>query len=295
MDLSLKHFMFACALMGTVGFVSCHSSSSEVEEQCETVDYTFNCFSMDQGSIGELSTRAMTAETTYSILAVDVKDGQYVQSVSRMQVSADEALTNLTIPLRVGTHQIYFICSTQPWHYFDENALLVSWNEQTAGLGDTWAASVSVNVVAGAAQTKNVTLSRAVAYVRISIQDALPANISSFRQNLVGGSWCYNLLQQSGDVAAQLSRSINVPSSMIGQVNIGVGMYTFIPSGATAANRYTVTALNADGGTIQSISFDNVPLVQNQYTTYQGNYFSYGASFQISLEADWKAPNVIDF
>ncbi len=280
-----------CAFAGILFFSACQSEKHEAIN-FETVNYTFNGFSVEDGSISELTTRA---EANYSLLAVDVKDGSYVQSISRLQVPMSEALSDVTLPLRVGSHKIYIVCSTQPWHSFDEASLLVSWNDQTAPLGDTWTAVVDVNVQSGDAQSKSVSLSRSVAYVRTLITDALPTNLSEFRQNLVGGSWCFNLVQQTGDVAAQIIRSTAIPSAYVGQTNVGIGLYTFLPSGATAATSYSLTALDSDGATIQTVSFKDVPLAVNRYTTYQGCYFGYNTNFQVSLQTEWNNALIIPF
>jgi len=287
----MKTYQFLlCAIAGAGLLVSCNADKSDVFEP-ETVNVTFNGFEVESGSLSELT----RAETTYNLLAVDVKDGSYVQSVSRVQVPMSEALADVTMPLRVGQHKVYIVCSAQPWHNFDESALLVSWNDQTAPLGDTWSAVVDVNVKSGDAQTKSVQLDRMVAYVRTMITDALPTNLAEFRQNLVGGSWCLNLTQQTGDVAAQIIRSTSIPTSYLGNANIGVGLYTFVPSGVTAAASYSLTALDNEGATIQSITFNNVPLQVNRYTNYQGNYFGYTTGFSVSLKSDWNPAVTINF
>ena len=275
--------------------MGCKEENSYMEQEKETVDYTFGGFKVSQANLDYLSTRSQADEATYSLLVVDVKDGAYVQSVSRIEQPESEALADVTLPLRVGQHTIYILCSAQPWHNFDETSLLVNWNEQTASLGDVWTAAVTVTVQSGDAQSKAVTLNRAVAYVRTVLNDALPSNLATFRQTLVGGSWSFNLVQQSGDVAAQVGRTSVVPASYAGLTNVGVGIYTFVPSGASVANSYTITALDSDETVMQQLTFTSVPLCVNQYTTYQGNFFGYGTAFSVVLQTDWLEPKVISF
>ncbi len=285
-----SHLLF-CAFSCAFLLASCKSDKNEMIEP-ETINYTFNGFNVESGSISELSTRA---EANYNLLAVDVKDGSYVQSISRVQQPMSEALADVTLPLKVGSHKIYILCSSQPWHSFNESSLLVTWNDQTAPLADTWSTVVNVNVQAGNAQTKSVTLNRVVALVRTVIADALPDNLAKFRQSLVGGSWCFNLAQQSGDVASQITRISPVSSSYAGRTGVGISLYTFVPAGATSAASYSLTALDTNDQSIQSISFNNVPLEVNRYTTYQGNYFGYDNTFTVTLQTDWGDAVVIPF
>jgi len=282
---------FCCTLVSASLLLSCQSDKNEILES-DTVNYTFSGFTVESGSLSEYSTRA---ESSYSMLVVDVMDGQYVQSVSRVQVSMSEALADVTLPLQVGSHHIYLLCSNRPWHQFNESDLLVSWDEQTSALGDAWTASVNLDVEAGAAKSQSVSLSRAVAFVRVMVEDALPADIAQFRHNLNGGSWTFNLVKQSGDVPAQLVRTSAVPSSYVGQSGVGVGIYTFVPSGATTAAGYTLTALDASGATLQTVSFSDVSLVANRYTTYQGDFFAYSSALKLSLQNDWTDALIIPF
>ena len=286
----MKFYLFVVGAIVCVSVLwACKSETDEGIDN-ETVNYTFEGFTID---VSELGTRA--GEASYSLLAVDVKDGSYVQSITRISVPMSEALADVTMPLRVGSHKIYILCSSQPWYSFDATSLMVSWDEMTAPLGDTWSAVVDVTVQSGDAQTKSVSLARVVSYVRTQIQDALPSSLSKFVMTLVGGSWCFNLAQQSGDVSAQVNRSVTVPSDRIGNTNVGIGIYAFVPSGVTEASSFTLTALDAAGATLQSITFENVPLQVNHSTTYQGNYFGYDTGFQMSLETEWSADQVIQF
>lgn len=288
----MKHFsIMVCALVGACLFVSCKSEKSE-EIVSESINYTFNGFAVESGLIDELFTRA---EANYNLLVVDVKDGSFVQCVSRVQVPMSEALSDVTLPLSVGSHQIYFLCSSHPWHNFDQSSLLVSWDEQTSPLSDTWSAALDVTVQQGAPQTRSVSLNRVVAYVRTLIEDKLPANLSQFRQILVGGSWSFDLTRQCGDMPSQIIRNTDISSGYIGRDKIGISIYTFVPEGVTTATSYTSTALDADGASIQSMTFTSVPIEVNRYTTYQGSYFSPNNSFELSLETAWGDAVVIPF
>lgn len=276
----MKLFNFiVSAMIGVSLFASCKSEKDEILDS-ELVNYTFSGFEVETGDIGELSTRA---EANYSLLAVDVVNGKYVQSVSRITKPKSEALSDITLPLKKGSHKIYILCGSKPWENFDENTLLVTWNEEFP-LSDTWGAVVDVNVQSRYEETKQVTLTRTVSMVRVVISDAMPENLAKFRQVLVGGSWSFDLVQQCGDLASQIARVTDVPSSLIGKTGNYVSFYSFVPKGATSAASYTLSALDSDDNVFESVSFADVPMGVNRYATYKGNFFTYNNGFSLTLD-----------
>ncbi|MBR0037032.1 MAG: hypothetical protein IJP70_05270 [Bacteroidales bacterium] len=284
-----------CAIFVCTFLSSCHSTHSDEITDEESVVCNFTDFQIVQGSLDESLTRGTTAEQKYSLLAVDVLNGTYIQSVSRIQQPESEVLADLSMSLSVGKHDIYFICGTNQWHSFDEKSLLVSWNETTAILGDVWSSHVEVTVTPGVVQNKSVDLQRAVAMVVTCMTDTVPASVNTLQQVLMGGSWTYNLSKMSGDIPATISKTISFPTTMIGTSNVKSGIYTFIPAGYTMANNYTITALDASSNTIVSHSFSSVPLTLNRYTMYKGKFFVTDTSFGLDLKTEWGADNVITF
>ena len=288
----MKHFSFLTgALLGALMFCACHDSREYSE--ADSFTYTFNVYGVTQGSIDEISTRAV--DPIYSLLVMDVVDGKCVQQIAREQLPSSEALSEVQLPLTSGKHQVYFLCSVKPWSSVNAEQLQVHWTEQDGALGDVWSAKVEVEVVGRKADAQQVQLDRAVAYVRTTIDDALPAGLTQFRQVLNGGSWTFDLPTQSGGVAQQVVHDASVPTSVIGKQGVSIGMYTFVPDGATQALSYTLTAFGSDQEQMQTYTFEAVPLTVNQYTNYQGTYFDVKTHFGLTLQTDWASPTVINF
>lgn len=278
--------------MGACVFFSCHDDP--IAPSPETVvDYTFQVFVRQQGSIDELSTRA--ADLIYSLLVVDVQGDSCVQQLSRLQLPAADALAQVQLPLRQGAHRICFLCSAKPWDNFNADQLWVNWSEPSYPLGEVWSTVVDVQVDGTESQQKEVRLNRAVSYVRATLQDALPQELARFRQVLVGGSWTYSLLSQSGALPSQIVHDFTLQPQHLGVSGQSIGLYTFVPEGKNSATSYTLQAFDANQTLFQSITFDDVPLVVNQYTNYQGNFFTSTSRFQLSLEDEWLQPNIIPF
>ena len=279
------------ALLGALSLTSCRDKQEELS--ADTYAYTFELFGTMTGSIDDLATRA--SDPIYSLLAVDVKDGAYVQQVTRIQLPSSQSLANVEMQLTSGLHHIYFLCAAKPWAEFDPDQLQVHWTEQNAALGDTWSACVEVDVQGKKAQPQTVQLSRVVAYIRTTMEDALPSHLSFFRQILVGGSWSFDLVSQTGGMAQQIVHDFAVPQSVIGQSGVSIGLYTFVPESATEASNYTLSAFDAQSAPIQSYTFYAVPLAVNQYTNYKGTFFDVKSRFGISLQTDWLDPVVIGY
>ena len=281
--MKIYSFFVSSMLVCVLGCVSCQEEV--IKDAAESYPYTFSGFEVSYGSIDEL-TRGIEAES-FSLLAVDVVDDEYVQSVSRL--SDPSALSSVTLDLTLGAHKIYFVCAAKPWNSFDEAALMVHWNKQNE-LGETWGAVIDLQVEGAAQEPVDVSLKRIVTYARTQMNDVLPASLSKVGLDLMGGSWSYNLLQQSGGTPSAVSRVISVPSSYIGQQQVIFGIYSFVPEGVTQSPLFTVTAYDATDQVIASHSFENVQMKANQFVLYQGQFFTPQSSsnaFQFYLDDQW--------
>ena len=177
----------------------------------------------------------------------------------------------------------------------DNKVLRRFWTKDNP-LGDVWSKVVVVNVKQGDKDgSQQVVLDRSVAYVRTTINDKLPQDVYAIRQVMQGGSWTYDVLNQTGGVASQISYENIVAADLKGEKGKSVGIYTFLPDGANSATSYTVTAYDSLEIILQFHTFTDVPLVQNQYTNYKGNFFSVANQFGISLNKDWEPVNYIEY
>ena len=288
------NFRFSiCALLCASLFLSCHSNSEE--EVTVTVPYTFEVFSTSTGSLDDLETRAPNDSEIKNLLVVDVKDDKIFQKVERIDTTENKVKELVTLDLPFGRHQICFLASTTPWAEFDEQTFQAVWNNEKP-LNSVWSRVVEIDVKKGDKDgSYPVALERVVAYVRTTINDKLPENLHSFRQTLQGGSWTYDILHQTGGVASQIASDYVVAPEYIGESKQSIGIYTFLPDGANTLSSYTVTAYDEQQNVLQSHTFDDVPLAQNQYTNYVGNFFSVANTFGIQINKTWKEDKIIAY
>jgi hypothetical protein len=288
------NFRFStCALLCAFLFLSCHSNPEE--EVTVTVPYTFEVFSTSTGSLDDLGTRAPNDSEIKNLLVVDIKDDKVYQKIER----ADDKSYNVTTPVKLnlsfGKHYVCFLASTTPWAEFDEQTFQISWNSENP-LYSVWSKVVEIDVKPGDKDSEQqVLIERVVAFVITTINDKLPENLHSFRQTLQGGSWTYDILHQTGGVASLITRDVIVPSENIGKEKTTIGIYTFLPDGACSASSYTVTAYDEQQNVLQSHTFNDVPLVQNQYTNYVGNFFSVANTCGFQINKTWNTPNIIEY
>ncbi len=288
------NFRFStCALLCASLFLSCHSNPEE--EVITTVPYTFEVFSTSRGSLDDLGTRAINDPEARNLLIVDIKDDKFVQKKELANTNSYNIEASFILDLTFGKHQVCFLASSAPWAEFDEQTFQAVWNDEKP-LGVVWGKVVEINVKPGDKDgSQQVLLDRVVAYVRTTMNDKLPDQIYSIRQVLQGGSWTYDILHETGGVASQISFENIVASDLKGQEGKSVGIFTFVPDGVTTASSYTVTAYDEQQNVLQSHLFEEVPLVQNQYTQYKGNFFSVTNQCVIQLDKPWKDPNIIEY
>jgi len=281
------------------GLVSCYGGKrhSSIPEDLSNRTITFSQFNVTEGLIGDdfISSRAAAEIHVNYLKVIDVVGGEVIQTVTRSVDNGDDVCADLTLNLSFGSHDLYFVSSANMWHEYDEDALTLRWNKETAILGDVWSKHLSLTVDANTASTQSVSMNRVVAYVKVVIEDALPSNLDRFQGALTGGSWTFDIQNQCGGTAALVGRTVVVPSSSLGNTGVGVGLFTFVPSGATSATSYVFSAFDASLSSIASVTFNNVPIEANHYTTYSGKLFTSGPTLSISVNGDWATPNEYSF
>ena len=107
-------------------------------------------------------------------------------------------------------------------------------------------------------------------------------------QELEGGTLTFDMLKQVGGMTNKIILDTKVPNGDLGNPNREYGLYTFVPEGAESALSYTITAQQGYE-VIQSYTINHVPLTPNQYTIYEGEFFTPNNHNQVSieLERDW--------
>lgn len=214
----------------------------------------------------------------------DEFDGNIEKVLTRTKESAeDNPLSDLSLQLSTGNHTIYFVAATRAYETFDKQAKTLTWG---ANLGITWAQSLNINVSSSNNEKKNITLPLRVAGIRIVMEDAIPANMSYMVQDVTAYSKTLSLSTMSGQAPAPYSRRAAMPASLLGQRNIKLDLYTFVPPIGSVGNM-TATAYDSNDAVIASKSFTNVTVTNGHFHQYSGNFFSDSQSFGIEVETSW--------
>lgn len=288
------NFRFStCALLCASLFLSCHSNPEE--EVTVTVPYTFEVFSTSTGSLDDLGTRGVEDPDAQNLLVVDIKDDKFIQKVERINKNYYTIVNPVNLDLTFGKHYVCFLASSSTWAEFDEQTFQVVWNSEHP-LSSVWTKVVEVNVKPGDKNGERlIDLDRVVTYVRTTINDKLPDDLRTLRQTLQGGSWTYDILHETGGVASQITSDYEVAKVFIGKEKQSIGIFTFLPDGANSASCYTITAYDSLQNVLESRTFNDVPLVRNQYTNYVGNFFSVTDTCAIQIKKPWEGTTFIEY
>lgn len=225
-----------------------------------------------------------TDKTLTDIWVFDYMDAECVQSLHQSQ--SDESWGEPTMQLRYGTHHIYFVASKGETPTIDESAHTITW-ETTK---DTFWKDYEVEVVGTSNGNRAVTLERVATKLRVSISDEIPANISTLV--LTPQTWYYGLDYVSGLATSpqKKDRTISIPSSYIGTTGQLSASILGLSNSEEWQTDVTITANDANGNSIGSVTISNAPFIRNRSTEYSGSLFQPNGLFSMSLADTWKEP-----
>lgn len=119
-------------------------------------------------------------------------------------------------------------------------------------------------------EEREITLARAVAKIRIHINEDIPENVKQLKFYYTGGSSTLNATTLKGCVNSRQTENLTV---VAGQKDYEV--YTF-PHEGDKKVKLTITALDQEGTDIASKAIEDIPVTANHITTYSGNLFGEG-------------------
>lgn len=250
--------------------------------EVDTVPITFAC----QGDF-DLSMRAMTrsleadGKELTDIWILDYLGDDLAQQLH--QVSTDSDFGTPTLNLSVGSHNIYFIASRGQSPALDTDAKTLTFGKVL----DTFYKSLSLNVSATSAGSQSVTLERIVTKLKLTFEDAIPANAATF--NVTPTAWHYGIDYTTGQPTAAVSSqtiSVNVPSSSLGKTGEYLNLYGF----SSASEWTTDIAFNckaSDNSILGQATITAAPLKRNRITSFTGPLFSGNSAMTLALSSDW--------
>ena len=268
---------------GTLPRASCVNSIHEPEDPADKPQLTTVTFGLFTEDIIPLTRAENDVDLKY-LYVFDESNGTTEKVLTRTKENPeDNPLSDLSIQLSTGNHTIYFVATTRAYESFDKQTKSLTWG---ANLGIVWAQSINMTVSSSQNEKKNVSLPLRVAGIRIVMEDAIPSNMSYMVQNVTAYSKTFNLSTMSGQNPAPYSRRAAMPTSLLGQRNIKLDLYTFVPPVGSVGDM-TATAYDAGDVAIASKSFTNVTVTSGHFHQYSGNFFSNNQSIGMEIETSW--------
>lgn len=226
----------------------------------------------DFGAPGRAATsRAATDITkicTRLNIAVFSTDGAKVKSVAQKEGDASYGSVTMTLP--EGSYRLVVIA-----HNGDGSATITSEDKVTFPnnkMTDTFYYDGALTVTADQ-QTRDLTLTRAVAMVRMVLTDtSVPANVAKFKFYYLGGSSTFSPLAGYGCVQSKQTEVRTVCSDGTYE------LYTLPHQEDDVLTKLTVTALDAQDNAIVERTFENIPITRNKVTRFKGAFFGEGGT-----------------
>ena len=279
---SFFFYLFLISIF-TLPLTSCVNSIHEPEDPADKPQLTTVTFGLFTEDIIPLTRAENDVDLKY-LYVFDESNGTTEKVLTRTKENPeDNPLSDLSIQLSTGNHTIYFVATTRAYESFDKQTKSLTWG---ANLGIVWAQSINMTVSSSQNEKKNVSLPLRVAGIRIVMEDAIPSNMSYMVQNVTAYSKTFNLATMSGQNPAPYSRRSAMPTSLLGQRNIKLDLYTFVPPVGSVGDM-TATAYDAGDVAIASKSFTNVTVTSGHFHQYSGNFFSNNQSIGMEIETSW--------
>lgn len=267
-------FLLAVALM----MVGCTTDYVTVDDSTDVAEKRVT-FDVNNGNWSV--TRSLEADgvTMTDLWLFDYVDGALVRTVHKVSTDAD--FSSPSMSLQYGDHTIYFVASRGKTPTVDGTS--ITWAQPS----DTFWKAVSVTVGSGSSSVVPVTLDRAATKLRVAVTDEIPDGTTQLC--VTPDVWWYGLDYTTGAAvdSRTTERVISVPGTYIGTTGqLAVNIFGISDTDEWMAD-ITITAKDADGNTMGTVSLADVPFERNRATNVSGSLFAAGTTFSVSLNDEW--------
>ena len=259
--------------LGLAALMCACSSDAPTEEQ-GGMELNFNVLQVEQIPMS----RAALKDACTSVNYFRYTNGELEKSVS--QTSSDNQFGTFSDYLTWGTHELCFVGHNST--AMTEDGGIVSFDKVT----DTFSHYIQLNVNSETSKNQSFTLTRRVAKFEILVLDALPADVASVKIEVTGGSTSLNLRAGHGNAIVKQTKTINIPSNLIGTTDNKFATFIFLPDGVTEVS-IIATTLDENGEELVEYDFGNVEVQANYITRYKGRLFGMEPAFTLSVNDEW--------
>lgn len=233
-------------------------------------------------------TRATSASAKF-LLILDECNGSITNVTPAGHTDAN-TLNDVTLHLKYGDHKLYFVTYDNEYKTLDLDNLKLTWQKDYKKLKNVHAAVKEISVSKSTIAKQSIELARKVSLIEIKFTDAIPSNLAKLKLELTGLSWTLDLKTGKGIDAGAYEETVTEVASIIGQENVSLYVYTFIPGTNTVGN-YTITAYDSADQVIKTQTITNVSVTANKHITYSGDFFSNDAPFSFTINDTWETEN----
>lgn len=259
----------------------CGANESAPTEK-EPVQIQFHVLEVEHSPMS----RAALKESCNSLAYYRYTDGELTKTDT--QESSDADFGVFSDYLTWGEHELCFVGHKSS--SISEQGGVVSFDKVT----DTFTHYLRLIVDGNVNRQQQFTLKRRVAKFELLALDAIPENVDNVRIEVAGVSDAVNLRTGEAGAAMNLTKTISVPGSLIGESGNTFSAYVFLPEGVEEVD-ITVTTIDANGEDQVEFFFEDVEMQVNYITRYKGNLFGTNAGFTITVDDEWEDTNEIEF
>lgn len=270
----MKTNLFALLSLVTASlFSSCYQG---IDESLPTsVDVTFNL--SQQGILQEPMTRAGIAAPG-NLIVFDSFNGA-ISSTTHTSASS------VSLPLALGTHDLYFVAADKLWASASNKDLTVTWNNSGNRLSYTWAKHITLDVAVGTTLA-TVQMPLVVGDVQVETLDFFPSDAATLHVEAPNVSWILDLTTMKAKTTTEeVNYSINV-STHAGKNLMTLNIYTFIPSSGNVGD-IAITLTDSKSSELINHVLSSVPVQEGYITRYKGYFFTDGLTIPLEYSDDW--------
>ena len=244
------------------------------------------------------SVKTPNCKQYFSKLALQVFDaeGYKVYDKVKTQTSDDDAFGQLGLSLSEGIYRVVAVGHSSKVSPSIKSLQMVQFTSSDGEkLTDTFSYCDTITI-GDKPIRRDAVMTRRVAMFRLRMTDAdIPSTVASVKFDYKGGSANFNPSTGQGCTKSTQTETRAVSKDGVYEI------YTFPYLSDEGVLQITATALSADGSTIRSRTFSDVPITRDRITTYRGTFFQDGdgeitqTTFGFYVDGEWKGEDVYEF
>lgn len=204
---------------------------------------------------------------------------------------SDEDFDAPSITLSYASHNVYIVASRGTTPTVDTEAHSIVWDR----VSDTFWKDYTIDVTETSTKNRSCTLARVVTKLKVTPTDEIPADMASIM--VAPSVWYSGMDYKTGNPVggAAAERVISVPASYIGTAGQLAGSIFSFSSATAWTTDVTVTAKDANGGSLGTVTMTSVPFIRNRSTEMSGGMFSEHSPVRLTLDDTWNDAYVAEW